>query len=47
MPSDLFEPGALARRSLPARAVRLSKQKYGPLYGSASELKKIGQFFER
>lgn len=47
LPSDLFEAGALARRSLPARAARLSRQKYSPLYGNASELKKIGQFFER
>ena len=47
MPSDLFEAGALARRSLPARSVRLAKQKYGPLYGNASELKRIGQFFDR
>ena len=47
LPSDLFEAGALARRSLPARAARLSRQKYGPLYGNAAELKKIGQFFER
>lgn len=49
MPSDLFQPGALAKRSIPAstRPAGRGGKGWAPLYGSPKQLKTVGNFYHR
>lgn len=49
MPSDLFHPGSMARRSIPAstRPAGRGGKGFAPMYGNQRQLATIGKYFRR